>query len=107
MGNFGTDGNINRKATVRYFGSVRALTHLSQEEVEIPAVHSVYELLRVLSDRYGEVFMYEVFKKDGKDLRDDITIAVNGIFADQTNIMGSMMESGDVITLFPVFPGGG
>lgn len=107
MGAFGTDKESSINAMVQYFGSVRTLTHLSEEEVEITSIYSVYELLHRLSDKYGEAFKNEVFQKDGKNLRDDITIAINGIFTEQTNIMKTMMESGDIITLFPVFPGGG
>lgn len=95
------------KTKVQYFGAIRVMTGRNEEEVEISSNAMIYDLLQRLSSIYGEAFKSEIFQEDGQNLRDDWIIAINGTLSEQTNIMGTRMKSGDIITLFPVFPGGG
>lgn len=106
-GSPGHDSRSNMKVKVRYFGSVRGITDVSEEELEIPSGSYVCDLMQKLSGKYGEPFLGEVLREDEMELRDDVVIAVNGVFAEHKSIMRSEIKSNDVLTFFPIFLGGG
>lgn len=103
----GSGNNSNLKARVKYFGSVRSITKRVDEEVEISSDSTVYELLQKLSAIYGQAFDCEVFQKDDNNLRDDLVVDVNGTFTGNDRTMETKLNNGDIISLFPIFPGGG
>jgi MoaD family protein len=100
-------GLSNMKVKVRYFGSVRSITEISEEELEIPLGSYVSDLLQKLSGKYGEPFLSEILREGEMELRDDVVIAVNGVFAEHKSIIRSKIKSNDVLTFFPIFLGGG
>ena len=95
------------RVKVQYLGPVRAIVNKRDEEVEISLKTTVYELLRKLSNTYGKAFEREVFEDDGKSFRDGFIITVNGTAAGQLNGMETNLKLGDVVTLLPLFAGGG
>ena len=106
-GSFSPDSESSMKIKVRYFGSVRGLTGKSEEEVEIPSNSTVYELLQRLSGIYGETFETEIFQEGASNLKDDLMIAISGTLTEHTSIMRTQMKADDMITLLPIFLGGG
>jgi MoaD family protein len=95
------------KIKVQYFGSVRAVTKKSEEEVEISSDTAVCGLLQKLAFKYGEMFEGEVFQKDQDDLRSDLVISINGTLTEHAKVVKKKINDGDIISLFPIFPGGG
>jgi len=95
------------KIRVQYFGSFRETTGHNEEEVEISSEATVHELLLKLSSLYGPTFKNEVFQENGKIIRDDLMVSINGSLSNQEKITCTRVESGDVIMLLPIFIGGG
>ena len=95
------------KVQVQYYGSIRAVSEKRDEEVVLSPNTTVYGLLQNLAGSYGEHFRDEIFKAGGEDLRDDLTVTVNGTIIDHPSVNGVILKPGDEIALFPVFPGGG
>jgi MoaD family protein len=92
---------------VQYLGQVRVIANKKEEEQEISSNAMVQELLRKLSGLYGKAFDLEVFEDDGENLRDDLTVAVNGTAIRQLDYLDTRLKQNDIVTLFPIFPGGG
>jgi len=92
---------------VQYLGQIRVIANTKEEELEIPSSAMVEELLSKLSGMYGKNFDGEVFMEDGKNLRDDLTVAINGTAIRQLDYLNTRLKQNDVVTLFPIFPGGG
>jgi MoaD family protein len=92
---------------VQYLGQVRVIANRKEEELEISPNAIVQELLQKLSGMYGKAFDMEVFEEDGENLRDDLTVAVNGTAIRQLDYLNTRLKQNDTITLFPIFPGGG
>jgi len=93
-------------ATIRYFGSFRETVNRNEEHVSVRLNLTVYQLLHELASRYGAAFREEVFSDDGS-LRDDLMVSVNETLANQAKIGNAKVADGDVITLLPIFLGGG
>lgn len=92
---------------VQYLGPIRAMLNKREEEVEISLKTTVYELLRKLSDIYGKGFENEVFEDDGKNIRDGLIVTINGKAIGQLSGIRTGLKGGDIITLLPLFAGGG
>ena len=106
----GSNNNIqtepNPKVHIQYFGDIRAAAHKNGEEMEITPGIAAYEFLKRLADINGKAFRQEIFQRDGK-LRDDLTVTVNKAIINHDAAANTYLEPGDVLSLFPVFPGGG
>ena len=94
------------KIKVQYFGSVRAAVLKSEEDVGVGLNITAYQLLQKLADDYGENFREEIFEKK-TNLREDVTVTVNGKIIAHTEIAQTNLKPGDTVALFPTFPGGG
>ena len=95
------------KVTVQYLGQVSAVLNKSREEVEVSSKTTVYTLLKQLADRYGEAFEGEVFEEEGKAVRDGLIVTVNGRAIGQLQGIKTRLNVKDVVTLLPLFTGGG
>jgi len=95
------------RVKVQYLGPVRVMLDKREEEVEVSLKTTVYELLRKLSNTYGEGFEREVFEDDGGSIRDGLIITVNGRAIGQLDGVRTSLKLGDVVTLLPLFAGGG
>ena len=95
------------KVKVQYLGQVKVIINRSEEEVGLLSEATVQDLMQQLSTAYGKAFDTEVFAEPGKTTRDDLVIAVNGRAIKQLDSMNTRLKQGDVVTLFPIFPGGG
>jgi len=95
------------KVTVQYLGQVSAVLNKSREEVEVSSKTTVYTLLKQLADRYGEAFEGEVFEEEGKTVREGLIVTVNGRAIGQLQGIKTRLNVKDVVTLLPLFTGGG
>ena len=108
--NIAERGGKVQKIEVQYFGSVRAAAKKSKDEVEFVPNMTVYGLLRQLACDYAndaENFQGEIFGENGRELREDLTVTVNGTIINHASASDIKLEAGDVLALFPIFPGGG
>jgi MoaD family protein len=95
------------KIKVKYLGLVGLMVKKREEELEVSSRASIHELLRNLSSLYGKEFESEVLEDDGENIRDGMTITVNGIVIRQLDGMSTKLKLGDTIALLPLFLGGG
>ena len=93
--------------TINLFSSIRYAAGTSTIEIMFPSGQTVYELLGFVADKYGKELKDEIFMPDGNKLRDDLTIIVNGMIARQSAALDKKIEDSTIVTLLPVFPGGG
>ena len=96
-----------KKAKVRFYSSIRAAAGTSGLEVELPVGCTVYTLLKLLSDDYGDAFRNELFMQTGGGLRDDLIISVNGVISGHESAISEIISDCAVIDLLTTFPGGG
>ena len=101
------DYELKVKVQLLFFSSIREATGKGEDEVYIHAGSTVYELLQLLLDTYGDAFKGEIFLPSKEDLRDDLTISINGVIKDHSAINTVKVSDGDIIALLPTFPGGG
>jgi len=101
------DKELKIKVQLLFFSSIRSATNKDQDEVYIHSESTVYELLQFLSSIYGDKFKGEIFQPSTDDLRDDLTVSVNGIIAEHSKINTMKVTDGAIIALLPTFPGGG
>ena len=101
------DTSLGINVTVRLFGSIRAAAGTDGGEIQGPVDWVAYELLRLLSDTYGDEFRCEVFQQAGDGLRDDLTVSVNGVIMEHAKLKGLRLLDGAVVALLPTFSGGG
>jgi len=64
---------------IQYFGSIRAATKKSSEELAVPPGTSILHLLERLAGIYGDGLRGEIMTEDR--LWDDLTISLNGTIA--------------------------
>jgi MoaD family protein len=92
---------------VHYLGQISAVVKKREENVEAASRTTVYTLLKHLADRYGDAFEGEVFEEGEKEVREGVIVTVNGRAIGQLQGTDTRLKGGDVITLLPLFAGGG
>ncbi|MCL2508907.1 MAG: MoaD/ThiS family protein [Oscillospiraceae bacterium] len=92
---------------VQYFGSIRAAAGTPEEETARGENATVFQLLLELADAYGKAFRGEILDESGERLRDDVTLTVNGAIINHSAAYEMRLRPGDLLALFPIFPGGG
>jgi len=103
-----TPEEATTKAQIRYFGSFRATTQKHFDDFDIPPGTTAYSLLQAISEIYGEGLGAELFdEKELGGLREDLMMMVNGTIIVHEKAAQIMIDPGDVIALYPTFPGGG
>jgi len=92
---------------VEYLGHIRhILGSEREEEVEIEDDALVADLLKQLSDRYGEPFKRTVYEPSSTDVKANFMATVNGYLLNQLNGLKTRLRQGDHIVLMPVISGG-
>ena len=92
---------------IQYFGSIRAAAQKAEEDAAIAESITVLQLLQRLADVHGDGFGGEILAAGGTALRDDLTVMLNGTILKHEASGDSLLRPGDVLALFPIFPGGG
>ena len=90
---------------IKYFGSIRAAAQKSGEDVEFSPGVSIFSLMEQLCSLQGGALRGELFS--GSELRDDVTVSLNGKIIRHEVVKEKCLEQGDTLALLPIFPGGG
>jgi MoaD family protein len=98
---------VRVKVTVQYLGQISAVINKRREEVEVSSETTILTLLKQLVNRFGEEFEGEVFEEEGKALREGLIVTVNEKPIGQLQDISTKLNVGDVVTLLPLFTGGG
>ena len=95
------------KTEVKYFGSVREAVGQACEYVDGAPI-TLPGLLYMLSVTHGAGLGDQLFDENGAGgLRDDLMVTVNESIVNHENVADIVINPGDVVSLFPIFPGGG
>jgi len=93
---------------IRYFGSIREAAGKIDEELNPLPNATVYSLLQAVSNTYGDKMRDELFDYRVPGVfRDDLMISVNEAVINHARAAETEVRPGDVVALFPIFPGGG
>mgnify|MGYP000406753067 CR=1 FL=1 len=90
------------RVRVKYFGKVRSSTGKSEEEIDFSG-NTINDLLKYLSEIYGQKFSKQIFAKDGKLANDIIILLNHKSVGDNLNIQ---LSDGDTISILPFVSGG-
>lgn len=97
----------NLQVKVEYLGHIRhILGNEREEEIEIEDDALIVDLLRKLSDKYGESFKKTIYEPSGTDVKSNFMATVNGYLLNQLNGLKTKLRQGDHIILMPVISGG-
>ena len=93
---------------LRFFGSIRvAAQKISEEWEHIPGT-TVYSLMQALSGAFGQSMRDELLDDNAPGgLREDLMVTVNEAIISKKDAGVIMVDAGDSVSLFPMFPGGG
>jgi len=95
------------KVKVEYLGHIKNIIKSGrEEEVEIKDKASIADLLKLLSERYGESFKKAVYEPKGTDVKSNYIITVNGYLLNQLNGIETRLTNGDHVILLPIVSGG-
>jgi MoaD family protein len=95
------------KIKVEYLGHIKNIINSGrEEEVEIKDGATIDDLLRFLSEKYGEPFKKAVYESKGKDVKSNYIMTVNGYLLNQLNGVETKLRHGDHVTLLPIVSGG-
>jgi len=93
---------------IRFFGSIRVVVNTTKDELGYSPDTTVSGLLRLLSDKYGEELRGELLDEKGSGgLRDDLMITLNDVIINHEKASETEIGPGDIVALYPTFPGGG
>ncbi len=92
--------------TVKFFAYLRDPEFANCKELHMAAVPSVWDLGRVLSDRFGPKFQSEFFSPDSSQLGERVIIMVNGRRVEFLDGIHTPLTDADTVLVFPVVAGG-
>lgn len=93
------------KVTVKFFTNLRELTDKGQEEMELPRVITVEELLKHLSKKYGQQFTEYVYDERG-NVRSYLQFLINGRSITTLQGFETRLKEGDRVAIIPPVGGG-
>ena len=91
---------------IRYFGSIRAAAGIEGEELCVQEGTTLAGLLRNISFSHSLELKNEIINKDDT-IRQDLMLTLNGVILNIDEIDERILKVEDIISLFPIFPGGG
>jgi len=95
------------KVIVDYLGSIKQTLGLKQaEQVQLKNDASLFDLLSMLAEKYGDAFKKSVYEPKDKDLKPYYILSLNGVLLNQMNGLETKLGEGDRLVLMPVVTGG-
>lgn len=93
------------KVKVLFFASIKDLVGISELILDVDESSTVLDVLRRLTEIYGERFREFVFSGDF-NLKSHIRLALNGDYLDSSRLDEFRVHDGDVIAVLPPVSGG-
>lgn len=66
---------------ITFIGALRALFNKRSDEIEVPTVFTIGDLISALSARYGDIVEYHLLDADGR-FRQNVVILADGVRVD-------------------------
>ena len=93
---------------VKYYAAIREVAEKTDESLELISGSVAYDLLCKVAGLYGDKMQAEIFDdKNANGLRDDMMVTLNEAILNHAKSKETILNPGDVLALFPIFPGGG
>jgi molybdopterin synthase sulfur carrier subunit len=89
---------------LRYFADYREITGLKEMLIDVRENQTIGGLLRIMVNKYPAL-KPEIFE-DQEELKESVTILVNGRSIEFLERMKTRLQEGDMVTLFPPVAGG-
>ncbi len=94
------------KITVKFFTTLREITGKREEEiVTSDTILTVWQLLRGISEKYGQKFMDYVYDENGK-VRGYLQFLINGRSITTLHGFETKLKDGDKFAIIPPVGGG-
>lgn len=95
------------KVKVEYLGRIRDIIGSGrEEEVEIKEGSTLTDLLKMLSEKYGEPFNKAVYERGSINIKSNIFVTINAFSLNQLNGVETKLKHNDRITLMPIVSAG-
>jgi len=95
---------IQLPITVKFFYNFREAT--GKDRIEIAGTKDVRSLLNKLVERFGQKLAEQLYEPDREKLRNTVNILVNGHGIMTPHGLGTRLNDGDVVAIFPPVCGG-
>jgi len=93
--------------TIEYLGYIKKKLGVERSEIiTLNKKASVYELLILLSKKYGDPFRKAVYDPKDLELKPYHMISVNGLLLNQLNGLKTELNDNDQVILMPIVSGG-
>ena len=93
--------------TIEYLGYIKKKLGIERSEIiYLNKKSSVYDLLILLSKKYGDPFKKAVYDPQDLELKPYHIISVNGLLLNQLNGLKTELNDNDKVILMPVVSGG-
>jgi len=93
--------------TIEYLGYIKKKLGIERSEIiRLNKKASVYDLLILLSKKYGEPFRKAVYDPKDLELKPYHMISVNGLLLNQLNRLKKELNENDQVILMPIVSGG-
>ncbi len=90
---------------VKYYAMLRDATGRKTEEVELPEGSKVSDLLKRLTDLYGDAFRRHIYDGEGR-LKLFLSYMLNGVNIHSLRGFDTELKDGDVLAMLPPVGGG-
>ncbi len=95
------------KVKVEYLGHVLDfVSGKRHEDVEIEKGSSIANLLSILAEEHGEPFRKAIYEPNGKDVKPNYIVTVNGHLLNQLNGIKTKIKEEDQVKILPIVSGG-
>ena len=93
--------------TIEYLGYIKKKIGVERSEIiSLDNKSSVYDLLILLSKKYGDPFRKAVFDPKDLELKPYHMISVNGLLLNQLKGLKTELNDNDQVILMPIVSGG-
>jgi len=93
--------------TIEYLGYIKKKLGVERSEIiSLDNKSSVYDLLILLSKKYGDPFRKAVFDPKDLELKPYHMISVNGLLLNQLKGLKTELNGNDQVILMPIVSGG-
>ena len=93
--------------TIEYLGYIKKKLGVERSEIiTLNKKGSVYDLLILLSKKYGDPFRKAVYDPKDLELKPYHMISVNGLLLNQLNGLKTELNDNDQVILMPIVSGG-
>lgn len=93
------------KFKVKVFTTIREITKTKEIELESENKITIYDAIRLMTDKYGEKLANYLLDKSGKP-KSAFLLMVNGVSVKELDGLETQLGEGDVLAIIPPIAGG-